>query len=96
MATGQVTRSVLEGYLDCKYLAQLRLAGREGVRSDYEDIVMKLRRERRLAMAEALRGRHGEGCIIGLSISRSDLRQGPHSSLEARYAMTRFRSSSML
>ena len=44
MATGQVTRSVLEGYLDCKYLAQLRLAGREGVRSDYEDIVMKLPR----------------------------------------------------
>ena len=39
MATGQVTRSVLEGYLDCKYLAQLRLAGRKGVRSDYEDIV---------------------------------------------------------
>jgi predicted RecB family nuclease len=76
MATGQVTRSVLEGYLDCKYLAQLRLAGREGVRSDYEDIVMKLRRERHLAMAEALRGRYGEGCVIGLSISRSDLRQG--------------------
>jgi hypothetical protein len=76
MATGQVTRSVLEGYLDCKYLAQLRLAGRKGVRSDYEDIVMKLRRERHLAIAEALRGRHGEGCIIGLSISRSDLRQG--------------------
>jgi hypothetical protein len=37
---------------------------------------MKLRRERHLAIAEALRGRHGEGCIIGLSISRSDLRQG--------------------
>jgi hypothetical protein len=51
MATGQVTRSVLEGYLDCKYLAQLRLAGRKGVRSDYEDIVMKLRRERHLAIA---------------------------------------------
>jgi predicted RecB family nuclease len=76
MATGQVTRSVLEGYLNCKYLAQLRLAGREGIRSDYEDIVMTLRRERHLAIAEALRGRYGEGCVTGLSISRSDLRQG--------------------
>jgi predicted RecB family nuclease len=37
---------------------------------------MRLRRERHLAIAEALRGRHGEGCLIGLSISRSDLRQG--------------------
>jgi predicted RecB family nuclease len=76
MTTGQVTRSVLEGYFDCKYLAQLRLAGREGVRSDYEDIVMRLRHERHLAIAETLRGRLGEGCIIGPSISRNDLRQG--------------------
>jgi predicted RecB family nuclease len=76
MATGRVTRSVLEGYFDCKYLAQLRLAGREGVRSDYEDIIIQLRRERHLAIGEVLRERHGEDCIIGLSISRSDLRQG--------------------
>jgi hypothetical protein len=35
MTTGLVTRSVLEGYLHCKYLAHLRLGGREDVRSDW-------------------------------------------------------------
>ena len=71
MATKLITRSVLEGYLYCKYLAQLRLAGREGVRSDYEDIVIELRRERHLAIAKTLRGRLGEGCTIGLTAEES-------------------------
>jgi hypothetical protein len=35
MTTGLTTRSVFERYLHCRYLAHLRLGGREGVRSDW-------------------------------------------------------------
>ena len=84
MTTCSVTRSVLEGYLHCKYLAHLRLGGREGVRSDYESAVHDVRRERCLTITETLRARYAEqGTALGVRITRAELRKGTNLILDA-------------
>jgi hypothetical protein len=84
MTTGLVTRSVLEGYLHCKYLAHLRLGGREGVRSDYENAVHDVRQERCLAITETLRTRYAEqGTVLGVRVTRAELRKGTNLILHA-------------
>src|SRR5437763_256862 len=34
----KITREVLEGYLECRYKGRLRLAGEQGVESDYQTL----------------------------------------------------------
>ena len=92
MTSSLVTRSVLEGYLECKYLAHLRLAGREGVRSDYEEIIHELRQERRLAITETLRARYlGQGCTAGQAVTHDELRRGAPLILDAELQDGTFR-----
>jgi predicted RecB family nuclease len=77
VTSGLVTRSILEGYLHCKYLAHLRLGGREGIRSDYEKAVQAVRQERCFAITDTLRARYGEqGPAIDVSVTRAELRKG--------------------
>ena len=92
MTTGLVTRSILEGYLHCKYLAHLRLGGREGVRSDYENAVHEVRRERCLAITESLRARYAkQGMALRVSITRAELRKGANLILDAEMQDDTFR-----
>ena len=44
MAT-KITREVLEGYLNCKTKAHLKLAGQQGTMSDYEALLVATRQE---------------------------------------------------
>ena len=89
MTTGLVTRPVLEGYLHCKYLAHLRLGGREGVRSDYENAVHEVRRERCLTITESLRARYAkQGMALRVSITRAELRKGANLILDAEGRVT--------
>jgi predicted RecB family nuclease len=92
MTTGLVTRSILEGYLHCKYLAHLRLGGREGVRSDYENAVHEVRRERCLAITESLRTRYAkQGMALRVSVTRAELRKGANLILDAEMQDDTFR-----
>src|ERR1700722_18080951 len=92
MTTGLVTRSILEGYLHCKYLAHLRLGGREGVRSDYENAVHEVRRERCLAITESLRARCAkQGMALRVSVTRAELRKGANLILDAEMQDDTFR-----
>jgi hypothetical protein len=84
MTTGLVTRSVLEGYLHCKYLAHLRLGGREGLRSDYENAVLDVRWEQRLAITKTLQARYAEqGTALGVRVTRTELCKGAGLVLDA-------------
>jgi predicted RecB family nuclease len=92
MTTGLVTRPVLEGYLHCKYLAHLRLGGREGVRSDYENAVLEVRREQCLAITETLRARYAkQGATLGVTVTRAELRKGTALILDAELQDDTFR-----
>ena len=92
MTTGLVTRRVLEGYLHCKYLAHLRLCGREGVRSDYESTVLEMRREQCIATTETLRARYAErGTAVGINVTRTELRRGANLILDAELQDDTFR-----
>ena len=41
-ADRKITLDVLRGYLNCPYLAHLRLAGQTGTKSDYETAIAEL------------------------------------------------------
>ncbi len=45
----QITSEALEAFLHCKFKAHLKLTGQQGVRSDYEAMLLDMRAEVRLA-----------------------------------------------
>ena len=45
VVTTKITREVLESYLHCKTKAHLKLAGQQGIRSDYEALLAETRQE---------------------------------------------------
>src|SRR5262249_26591110 len=57
MAT-KITREVLESFLNCKYKGHLKLAGQEGTRSDYEQLLAAARVEVSRRASEKLLARH--------------------------------------
>src|SRR5262245_16709096 len=57
MAT-KITREVLESFLNCKYKGHLKLAGQEGTRSDYEQLLAASRVEVSRRASEKLLARH--------------------------------------
>src|SRR6516225_6256416 len=51
----KITREVLESYLNCKTKAHLKLAGQQGIVSDYEALLLARRQEvRQQAIAKIL------------------------------------------
>ena len=59
MSTPILTRDILEGYVNCKYLAHLRLMGQAQPKADFEQVITEARLEQKLATAEKLRSRFG-------------------------------------
>jgi predicted RecB family nuclease len=84
MVVAVITRDILEGYLNCKYLAYLRLGGHEGARSDYEEVLLHVRRQQMLATTEALSSRYArQGVSSGINLICSELRHGTAFVLDA-------------
>src|ERR1039458_5242774 len=78
-----LTRAVLEGYLRCRYLGALRLAGEHGDSSEY----FTAREERQRLVRTALTNRADHAGILvahGMPLSRDALRRGDELILDAR------------
>ena len=56
--TSKITRSVLEGYLNCKYKGWLRLSGEQGHKSDYETLLSESRAKVTLTAIEKILTQH--------------------------------------
>jgi predicted RecB family nuclease len=76
MAT-KITRNVLESYLQCKYKGYLKLAGEQGIKSDYELLLIEARNQVRLAAVDKLRAKHQEDDVLqGITLTRARLKHG--------------------
>ena len=83
MAT-KITREVLEAYLNCKTKAHLKLAGQQGIRSDYEGLLAATRQEVRQQAIDKILARHAEGEVArDISLTAAALREGPSFVLDA-------------
>jgi len=45
----KITRDILESYRQCKYKGHLKLAKEQGVKSDYESLLIEFRNQIRVA-----------------------------------------------
>jgi predicted RecB family nuclease len=75
--TAKITSEVLESYLQCKYKAYLKLAGAQGVSSDYELFLLETRNRIRLAATEKFEARHADRDILrSVPLTRALLKRG--------------------
>jgi hypothetical protein len=73
----KITREILESHLKCRYKGHLKLAGEQGVRAEYEVLIVEARQELRAGAAEKLTGRCGPGGVLrGPALSRHLLGRG--------------------
>uniref|UniRef100_Q01TS6 Transposase IS66 n=1 Tax=Solibacter usitatus (strain Ellin6076) TaxID=234267 RepID=Q01TS6_SOLUE len=76
-ADSKITLEVLRGYLNCPYLAHLLLAGKAGVKSDYEIVISELEQEVRLNVVARLRSQHtDQDLVTGVSLDAAALSNG--------------------
>jgi hypothetical protein len=76
-STSRVTREVLDGYLHCKTKGFLTLAGRDGIKSDYERWRIEAEERQRLrAIANLLLRYRGHQIADGVILRESRLRTG--------------------
>jgi predicted RecB family nuclease len=73
----KITNEVLEGYLNCKTKGHLKLAGKGGVVSDYETMIVAAGRESRETSLARLSAQFsgGDACQ-GIAVTSSTLKQG--------------------
>jgi predicted RecB family nuclease len=80
----RITREVLESYLHCKTKAHLKLAGQQGVVSDYEALLLARRQEVRQQAFAKILAKHSEAEVArGIPLSLAALRSGPSFVLDA-------------
>jgi predicted RecB family nuclease len=80
----QITRDVLEGYLNCKYKAHLKLAVEQGIRSDYEGLLLERRGEVRRRAVDKIVARHKEDELArNVPLTAATLKRGPLFVLDA-------------
>ncbi|MDJ0706326.1 MAG: Dna2/Cas4 domain-containing protein, partial [Leptolyngbyaceae cyanobacterium MO_188.B28] len=60
----KVTNDVLESYIHCRYKGYLKLIGQSGIKSDYEKLRFKLRREVKHHALRKIHAKADEGQII--------------------------------
>jgi predicted RecB family nuclease len=72
----KITSDTLESYLQCKYKAHLKLANEQGVKSEYESLLLESRKQVCLAAADKL-SRSKKGDVErGLAITLEVLKRG--------------------
>jgi predicted RecB family nuclease len=80
----KITRSVLEGYLECRYKGRLRLAGEPGEESDYQRMTAEQEVEARTRAFTHLLARHPEGeACRSARLTAADLGRGSPLVLDA-------------
>jgi hypothetical protein len=76
MAT-KITRQILESYLNCKTKAHLKLAGQQGIVSDYEALLIANRQEVRQQAIEKILASKPEGEVaMDVPLTAATLRAG--------------------
>src|SRR5271165_7000853 len=76
MAT-KITRDILEAYLSCKTKAHLKLAGQQGIRSDYEAMLAETRQEVRKTAIDKILALNPEGKVVrDIILTTAALREG--------------------
>ena len=76
MAT-KITRQILEAYLNCKTKAHLKLAGQQGIVSDYETLLISSRQEVRQQAVGTILARNLEGeAVMDVPLTAATLRAG--------------------
>jgi len=81
-----ITREVLEGYWNCRYLAFLRLGGHEGTKTDYEKMLQRDRFEQRLTATAKIQELYRKQIVAtGPILSRGKLQEGPSFILDAEF-----------
>jgi predicted RecB family nuclease len=80
----KLTKEILEAYLNCKYKAQLTLAGQQGSKSDYEQLLAGFRREVRQQAIGKILARHSVDEVeMGIPMTFANLNAGPWYVLDA-------------
>ena len=80
----KVTGDILESYLQCKYKAHLKLASQQGIKSDYELLLIESRNRVRLEAADKLVTRHKKSDVVqGLVMTLKILKHGSSLLLDA-------------
>src|SRR5271165_1801060 len=80
----KITREVLESYLHCKTKAHLKLAGQQGIRSDYEALLAETRQEVRRQAIDKIFAPHVESEVArNISLSAAALREKPSFVIDA-------------
>ncbi len=81
---GQITREILEAYLNCKTKAHLKLAGQQGTVSDYGALLLTRRQEARQQAIDKILARHSEAeAANDIPLTAAALRAGPLFILDA-------------
>jgi len=80
----KITREVLEGYLHCKTKAHLKLAGQQGIVSDYEMLLAANRQEVRQQAIAKILAKHPDAEVArDIPLTTATLRKGPSFILDA-------------
>ena len=80
----KITREVLESYLHCKTKAHLKLAGQQGIVSDYEAMLVANRQEVRQQAIGKILAKHPEAEVArDIPLTAAALRAGPPFVLDA-------------
>ena len=83
MAT-KINRQILEAYLNCKTKAHLKLAGQQGIVSDYEGLLAETRQAVRQQAIGKILARNPEGEVArDIILTAAALREGPSFVLNA-------------
>jgi predicted RecB family nuclease len=80
----KITRDILESYLQCKYKAHLKLAKQQGIKADYELLLLEFRNRVRMEAADKLVTRHKQSDLAqGLVMTLKILKHGASLLLDA-------------
>jgi predicted RecB family nuclease len=80
----KITREIVEAYLHCKTKAHLKLAGQQGIKSDYEVLLAATRQDVRRQAIEKILAKHPEEQVArDISLTADELRSGPPYMLDA-------------
>jgi hypothetical protein len=77
-----ITSDVLEAFLHCKFKAHLKLTGQQGVRSDYEAMLLEMRADVRLAAIEIIVSK-SDDVERGIALTTAALKRGAAYILDA-------------
>ena len=92
----KITRDVLESHLACKYKCHLKLAGKQGSKSNYESSLIELRaREKRVSIVNFLAHHRAPKIIRDTDLDVSILKTGPEVILDGTLKTDSFHSASM-